>query len=139
MPKTTKKITKKTEEKEKKPASAEVAAYDKSSAGQDGEAKEKIEEEKTSAINVPQDSMVDMADEDISKEIAKTIKESTGKPDRYFEAIFYFRGRPGDSCFFNEKNEMFRQVRGDGQSKRRRKTRAGRSRKAWNSPRVGGF
>ena len=87
MPKTTKKITKKTEEKEKKPASAEVSAYDKSSAGQDGEAKEKIEEEKTSAINVPQDSMVDMADEDISKEIAKTIKESTGKPDRYFEAI----------------------------------------------------
>lgn len=29
----------------------------------------------------------DIAEDDISQEIAKTIKESAGKPDRYFEAI----------------------------------------------------
>ena len=34
-----------------------------------------------------QDAAEDMAEDDISKEIAKTIKESAGKPDRYLEAI----------------------------------------------------
>jgi small subunit ribosomal protein S9 len=29
----------------------------------------------------------DIGEEDISKEIARTIKETAGKPDRYFEAI----------------------------------------------------
>jgi len=74
MPRTIKKTTKKTEEIEKKPASAESF----------GEAKEEI---KISVDDVVQDFSEEMGDEDISKEIAKTIKESTGKPDRYFEAI----------------------------------------------------
>ncbi len=54
-------------------------------------AKEEIEvleeapKEETSKIeNISGD---EMAEEDISKEIAQAIKENTGKPDRYFEAI----------------------------------------------------
>lgn len=43
-------------------------------------------------INIPvfenrQDLIDDMGEDDISKEIAKTIKETAGKPDRYLEAI----------------------------------------------------
>ena len=34
-----------------------------------------------------QDPSDDMKDDDISEEIAKSIKETAGKPDRYFEAI----------------------------------------------------
>ena len=34
-----------------------------------------------------QDILDDIAEDDISKEIAKTIKETAGKPDRYFETI----------------------------------------------------
>ena len=50
-------------------------------------AEETKEEEKIPADDVAQDFSGDIGEEDISKEIAKTIKESTGKPDRYFEAI----------------------------------------------------
>jgi len=39
------------------------------------------------AYVAPQDPLEDIAEDDISKEIAKTLKESAGKPDRYFEAI----------------------------------------------------
>lgn len=46
---------------------------------------EAVEEVKTPVVF---DASEDMGDEDdISKEIAKSIKENTGKPDRYFEAI----------------------------------------------------
>jgi len=61
---------------------------------------EKSKEIKSPAIEVAQDLSSarnafgvadaggdDLAEEDISKEIAKTIKESAGKSDRYFEAI----------------------------------------------------
>jgi len=49
---------------------------------------EEVKEEKNSpVIGVMPESAEDVADEeDISKEIAKTIKESSGKPDRYFQA-----------------------------------------------------
>lgn len=47
-----------------------------------------IEKEiETPFVDVAQNFSSDMAEEDISKEIAKAIKESTGKPDRYLEAI----------------------------------------------------
>ena len=50
------------------------------------EASEATEEIKTPVFESPEDAD-EMGDEDISKEIAKTIKETAGKPDRYFEAI----------------------------------------------------
>ena len=63
--------------------------------------KEKIKEEQIiPAVEVAQDfpparnaygiavaGGEDIAEDDISKEISKTIKETAGKPDRYFEAI----------------------------------------------------
>ena len=71
MPKTTtKKITKKTEEK---PVITE--------------AKEIKQESIVPVFATEQIPSDDMGDDDISKEIAKTIKESAGKADRYFEAI----------------------------------------------------
>ena len=50
---------------------------------------EKREEVKTPVIPVEPAPVLsdDIAEEDISAEIAKTIKASAGKPDRYFEAI----------------------------------------------------
>jgi small subunit ribosomal protein S9 len=54
------------------------------------EKKDIIEEIKTPVVNVEEedDSVVDgMGEDDISKEIARTIKEGAGKPDRYLEAI----------------------------------------------------
>jgi len=36
---------------------------------------------------VPQDPLDDLKESDVSEEIAKAIKETAGKPDRYFEAI----------------------------------------------------
>ena len=38
-------------------------------------------------LEVVPDFSDDMGDDDISEEIAKTIKETAGKPDRYFETI----------------------------------------------------
>ncbi len=65
MPKTTiKKITKKTVEKQ-----------------------DLIEELKTPVAKAAQDFTDEMEDDDISEEIAKTIKEGAGKSDRYIEAI----------------------------------------------------
>lgn len=78
-PKTTKKITKKEEEK---PVVKKLAVVKDL-----GEAKEEVMEEKIPAVSVVEDFGADMADEDLSAEIAKSIKESSGKPDRYFEAI----------------------------------------------------
>jgi len=49
--------------------------------------KEIKEEPKTPVIKAAQDFTDEMGDDDISKEIAKIIKESSGSPDRYFEAI----------------------------------------------------
>jgi len=52
---------------------------------------EEIVEEKpdleTPVSAIPQNITDDSGDEDISEEIARTIKETAGKPDRYFEAI----------------------------------------------------
>jgi small subunit ribosomal protein S9 len=61
---------------------------------------EKVEEVKTPIIPAAQDlapasipfatvdtSAEDIAEDDISKEIAQTIREAAGKPDRYLEAI----------------------------------------------------
>ena len=48
---------------------------------------EESQELEAPVLEAVQDFSADMADEDISKEIAKSIKENTGKPDRYFEAI----------------------------------------------------
>lgn len=45
------------------------------------------EEIKAPVVTVVQDLNDDIAEEDISEEIAKAIKETAGKPDRYFEAI----------------------------------------------------
>jgi len=49
------------------------------------------EEEKkefvTPAVEVASDSVDVIGEDEISAEIAKTIKESAGEPDRYFEAI----------------------------------------------------
>lgn len=64
---TTKKITKKAEEKK--------------------EVIEVIKEIKIPVIEGDIDSSDDIREEDISNEIAKTIKETAGKPDRYLEAI----------------------------------------------------
>ena len=52
----------------------------------------KVEEKPVVEIKQPvvvmsQDSADDIADDIISQEIAKSIKETAGKPDRYFEAI----------------------------------------------------
>jgi small subunit ribosomal protein S9 len=50
--------------------------------------KEELKEEPIiSVADVAIDFSDDIAEEDISKEIAKTIKESAGKADRYIEAI----------------------------------------------------
>lgn len=66
--KPTKKVIKKPEEKEEK--------------------KVVIEEIKAPVIDIVKEpSEDDMEDDDISMEIAKSIKETAGKPDRYFEAI----------------------------------------------------
>jgi small subunit ribosomal protein S9 len=48
---------------------------------------EPIEEPNVPVIEVAEALSDDIADDEISKEIAKTIKDSAGKPDRYFEAI----------------------------------------------------
>jgi len=48
---------------------------------------EPIEEQKTPVVEVAQDLSEELKEDDISKEIAKTIKETAGKSDRYFEAI----------------------------------------------------
>lgn len=45
--------------------------------------KEIAEEVKTSVVELAED----VGDEEISREIAKRIKEDAGKPDRYFEAL----------------------------------------------------
>lgn len=46
--------------------------------------KEEVEKE---AVEEPKVLVEDMADEELSQEIAKSIKENAGKPERYFEAI----------------------------------------------------
>jgi small subunit ribosomal protein S9 len=51
------------------------------------EKKDLVEEIKIPVVSVEPDPSDDMGDDDISNEIAKTIKESAGKADRYFEAI----------------------------------------------------
>ena len=55
------------------------------------EKKEIIEEVKIPTVAMEMDDEIELADDmgedDISKEIAKTIKESAGKPDRYIESI----------------------------------------------------
>ncbi len=38
-------------------------------------------------FNTPEEVIDDIEEDDISKEIAQSIKDSAGKPDRYFEAI----------------------------------------------------
>ena len=48
---------------------------------------EEIKEEKAPVFVAPEDTADDILDDDISLEIAKSIKETAGKPDRYFEAI----------------------------------------------------
>lgn len=49
---------------------------------------EEIKEEvKTPTVEVSSVSAEDVAEDDISEEIAKSIKETSGKADRYFEAI----------------------------------------------------
>lgn len=45
------------------------------------------EEAKISPVSIAEDLSGDIGEDDISKEIAKTIKEAAGRPDRYFEAI----------------------------------------------------
>lgn len=47
----------------------------------------KVEAPKVMPVMSDQDFLDDVAEEDISKEIAQKIKENTGKPDRYIEAI----------------------------------------------------
>src|SRR3989344_6022069 len=59
----------------------------------------KEEDEKTLVVEVPEETKFtpiveqdisgweDVGDEEISREIAKKIKEKAGKPDRFFEAI----------------------------------------------------
>jgi len=64
--------------------SASASSFAKASADKKAMADK---EEKIPVVNDAQDFSGDMGEDDISKEIAKTIKESTGKPDRYFEAI----------------------------------------------------
>ncbi|MCX6718668.1 MAG: 30S ribosomal protein S9 [Candidatus Staskawiczbacteria bacterium] len=53
------------------------------------EKKDAIEEVKIPVVAVENeiDLVDDMGDDDISMEIAKTIRETAGKPDRYLEAI----------------------------------------------------
>lgn len=48
---------------------------------------EEKEEIKAPVVAVVNEPLEDIAEEDISEEIAKSIKDSAGKPDRYFEAI----------------------------------------------------
>jgi small subunit ribosomal protein S9 len=71
--KITKKVTKKTEEVVEKKVAKKVE-----------------EKEKTPVVThvVTNEELIDdIAEEEISKEIAEAMKENTGKPDRYFEAI----------------------------------------------------
>ncbi len=69
--KTTKKIVKKVEDK---PVIVDVVKEEK--------------EIKSPVFEAEQNTITDdMGDDDISEEIAKSIKETAGKPDRYFEAI----------------------------------------------------
>jgi small subunit ribosomal protein S9 len=48
---------------------------------------EPVKEIKAPIVEPVQNSVEDIADEEISKEIAQAIKENTGKSDRYFQAI----------------------------------------------------
>ena len=48
---------------------------------------EPVEEIKAPVVLTPMDAADEIADEEISKEIAQAIKENIGKADRYFEAI----------------------------------------------------
>ena len=50
-------------------------------------AAEIVEEVKAPVIKTEQDLLEDIAEEDISKEIALGLKEASDKPDRYFQAI----------------------------------------------------
>ena len=72
---------------EKKPVKKTIAKHEEkkpASVGDFGVAKEEI---KTPVIAVAHNAADDLADEEISKEIAEAIRENTGKADRYFEAI----------------------------------------------------
>lgn len=61
---------------------------DKKTTKKEIEKKNIIEEIKIPVVDVEDDAGVDgMGEDEISKEIAKTIKEGAGKPDRYYEAI----------------------------------------------------
>jgi len=73
MPRITKKSTKKTEITEESQIPAVEVAQDLSPA--------------RNAFGITDAGGDDIREDDISKEIAKTIKETAGKPDRYFEAI----------------------------------------------------
>jgi len=71
--KTTKKVTKKSEETPEKKVAKKV--------------EEKEKTQVATHVVTNEELIDDIAEEEISKEIAEAIKENTGKPDRYFEAI----------------------------------------------------
>ncbi|MFA6190185.1 MAG: 30S ribosomal protein S9 [Candidatus Staskawiczbacteria bacterium] len=71
-----KKITKKVVTKKEEPIKAPVV-----------DIVEEIKPVSTLFIKPEEEILDDMGDDDISKEIAQSIKDSAGKPDRYFEAI----------------------------------------------------
>lgn len=73
-----KKITKKT---------SPTKILSKQNLGGQAKKEEKPEEIKSPVIDIAQNLVDDIKEADISEEIAKTIKETAGKPDRYFEAI----------------------------------------------------
>jgi small subunit ribosomal protein S9 len=70
---------------EKKPSASAKATEDKTKKTIKKPEPEEIKD--IPAVLVAQDSEDDLAEEEISKEIARTIKETSGKPDRYFETI----------------------------------------------------
>jgi len=74
---------------EKKPSTSAKATADKAKkiVEKKEEAPEVVEVEPKIQVYPVQDLNDDIKEADISEEIAKTIKEAAGKPDRYFEAI----------------------------------------------------
>jgi len=84
---TTKKVTKKTEEAVEK--KAEKKTRSAAPALQEVIATKEIKAETPVATHIVtnEELIDDIAEEEISKEIAQALKDNTGKPDRYFEAI----------------------------------------------------
>jgi small subunit ribosomal protein S9 len=94
-----KKVTKKTT---KKPEEKAAPVVEKAVIAENMEIKTPVY-----PSHVEQDLSDDIKEDEISKEIAKTIKETAGKPDRYFEAIGRRKTAVGRVRLFTKGDKEF--------------------------------